>query len=211
MAKALLGRRPAVCSTIDDLLSGPTGPLLDAVDLVTDVGSHHSLRVTALEVGKHLLCEKPLGLTVRACRLLVDAAAAAGTVLTTAENYRRDPINRLVAPLVHNGVIGRPFMAIQESVGGGRAVTMTPWRHQKDCGGIVIDMGMHYADLWRYVLGPVARISGSVRLFESLRYPAPPGSPMSVFYGDTSGQDLVRATAEDTAVGDVTFADGTVG
>jgi predicted dehydrogenase len=211
MAETLLGRRPDICSTIDDLLRGPTVRLLDAVDLVTDAGTHHSLGVTALAAGKHLLCEKPLGVTVRACRLLVDAATAAGAVLATAENYRRDPINRLVAALVQGGAIGRPFMALQESVGGGRAVTITPWRHQKDRGGIVIDMGVHYTDLWRYVLGPIERISGRTALFEPLRYPAPMRASMAVFYGAMSSRAPVHATAEDTAAGQVTFANGALG
>src|SRR2546423_15626565 len=51
LAETLLGRRPAVCSTIDDLLRGPTGRLLDAVDLVTDAGTHHSPGVGALRAG----------------------------------------------------------------------------------------------------------------------------------------------------------------
>ncbi len=211
LAESLLGRRPAVYSTVDDLLGGPTRRLLDAVDLVTDVGAHHSLGVTVLEAGKHLLCEKPLGLTVRACRLLVDAAAAAGTVLATAENYRRDPINRLVAALLQSATIGHPFMALQESVGGGRAVTITPWRHQKDRGGIVIDMGVHYTDLWRYFLGPIERVSGRVALFEPLRYPTPVPPMMGVTRRETPDPEPVRATAEDTAAGQITFADGTLG
>jgi predicted dehydrogenase len=210
-AETLLGRRPEVYATIDDLLRGPTGRLLDAVDLVTDVGAHHSLGVAVLEAGKHLLCEKPLGLTVRACRLLVDAAASAGTVLATAENYRRDPINRLVAALIQGGVIGRPFIALQESVGGGRAVTITPWRHLKDRGGIVIDMGVHYTDLWQYFLGPIERVSGRVSLFEPLRYHAPVRASMSAFYGETSAREPVQATAEDTAAGHVAFASGALG
>lgn len=211
MAEALLGRRPDTFARVDQLLQGSAGRLVDAVDLVTDVGAHHSLGVAVLDAGKHLLCEKPLGLTVRACRALVDAAAASGTVLATAENYRRDPINRLVAALIQGGAIGRPFMALQESVGGGRAVTITPWRHQKERGGIVLDMGVHYTDLWRYILGPIERVSGRVSLFEPLRYPAPLRAAMGAFYGETSAQEPVPATAEDTAAGQVAFADGSLG
>ncbi len=211
MAEEVLGRRPEICTGADELLGGPMGRSLDAVDLVTDVSAHHSLGVPVLHAGKHLLCEKPLGLTVRACRLLVEAAERTGMVLATAENYRRDPINRLVAALIQGGAIGRPFMAIQESVGGGRAVAITPWRHQKDRGGIVVDMGVHYTDLWHYFLGPIERISGRVALFEPLRYPAPMRASMASFHGDTASQTPVEATAEDTAAGQVTFADGALG
>ncbi len=211
MAEEVLGRRPATHTDVGALLDGPTGRLLDAVELVTDVGAHHRLGVPVLQAGKHLLCEKPLGLTVRACRLLVQAAEQSGTVLATAENYRRDPINRLVAALLQAGAIGRPFMALQESVGGGRAVTITPWRHQKDRGGIVVDMGVHYTDLWRYFLGPIERVSGRVALFEPQRYPAPMPASMASYYGASPSPDPVEASAEDTSAGQVTFAGGALG
>lgn len=212
MAEEVLGRRPAIYTGLDELLAGSDGRLLDAVDLVTDVGAHHSLGVPVLLAGKHLLCEKPLGLTVRASRLLVEAATQAGVVLATAENYRRDPINRLVAALIQGGAIGRPFMALQESVGGGRAVTITPWRHYKDRGGIVVDMGVHYTDLWLYFLGPIARVTGRVALFEPLRQVEAMTGPLAAFYvGGSSTDAPVAATAEDTVSGQVTFADGALG
>ncbi len=212
LAEEGLGRRPDIHTGLDDLLTGPTGRLLDAVDLVTDVGTHHSLGVAVQEEGKHLLCEKPLGLTVRACRLLLDAAARSGVVLATAENYRRDPMNRLVAALLQSGAIGRPFMAVQESVGGGRDVTITPWRHYKDRGGILVDMGVHYTDLWLYLLGPIERIGGRVALFEPLRRPVALSGGMAAFYaGSAYPDEPVQATAEDTAMGQVTFAGGTLG
>jgi predicted dehydrogenase len=205
LAMDLLGRRPAIFSSLDALLGDPAGRSVDAIDLVTDVGAHHTLGVQVLQQGKHLLCEKPLGLTVRACRLLIDAADAAGVVLATAENYRRDPMNRLVAALLHGGVIGRPFMAIQESVGGGRGVIITPWRHMKDRGGIVLDMGVHYSDLWLYFLGPIERVSGRGAIFEPLRYPAPAPDGGAVEAG------VVQATAEDTSAGQVVFGSGAIG
>ena len=212
LAETALGRRPAICGGLEELLAGPLGARLDAVDLVTDVGTHHSLGVPVLQAGKHLLCEKPLGLTVRACRLLVEAAARSGAVLATAENYRRDPINRLVAALLQAGAIGRPFLALQESVGGGRAMTITPWRHYKDRGGILVDMGVHYTDLWLYFLGPILSVSGRIALFEPLREVGPLRGPLAAFYAAGTGTaEPVRATAEDTAAGHVTFAGGAIG
>lgn len=212
LAEEALGTRPAIATSVEALLAGTGGRLLDAVDLVTDVGTHHRLGVPVLEAGKHLLCEKPLGLTVRAARLLVDAATRSGAVLATAENYRHDPINRLVAALLRAGTIGRPFIAVQESVGGGRAVTITPWRHSKQRGGIVVDMGVHYADLWLYFLGPIERIAGRVALFEPVREVQTMTGPLAAFYeGGTASAEPVQATAEDTAAGQVTFAGGAIG
>ena len=66
-----------------------------AVDVVTDGSTHHQVAVPALLAGKHALVEKPLGITMRACQSMIDAASEGGAVLATAENYRRDPPNRL--------------------------------------------------------------------------------------------------------------------
>jgi predicted dehydrogenase len=121
-------------------------------------------------------------------------------------------MNRLVAALLQSGAIGRPFMALQESVGGGRAVTITPWRHYKDRGGIVVDMGVHYTDLWLYFLGPIARVTGQVALFEPLRHAEAMRGPLAAFYAGGGGTDgPVEATAEDTVSGQVTFAGGALG
>jgi predicted dehydrogenase len=117
-----------------------------------------------LQAGKHDVREA-LGLTVRACRLLVETAERHGVVLATAENYRRDPINRMIKAVLDSGAIGEPRMVLQESVGGGRSIAITPWRHLKERGGIVLDMGVHYTDILRYLIGPIERISGRVALF----------------------------------------------
>ena len=65
-----------------------------AVDVVTDGSMHHQVAIPALLAGKHALVEKPLGITVPACRAMIDAAEQGGAVLATAENYRRDPPRR---------------------------------------------------------------------------------------------------------------------
>ena len=88
----LLGTRPVVFSDHEELIASG---LVEALDVVTDPSVHHLVAVPALSAGLHVICEKPLGITVRACRAILDAAARSGAVLATAENYRRDGPNRL--------------------------------------------------------------------------------------------------------------------
>ncbi len=76
---------------------------VEALDVVTGPAVHHLVAVPALEEGLHVVCEKPLGITVRACRAIVDAAARSDVVLATAENYRRDPANRLARAVIERG------------------------------------------------------------------------------------------------------------
>jgi len=154
LAESLLGRRPEVYTGLAQM-SG-----LDAVILTTSPETHADLGVAAIEMGLHVMVEKPITLTIGQGRRLVDAARQERRKLAVAENYRRDPINRLARALLEAGAIGRPYLAIQSSSGGGERVIITPWRHLRAKGGIVVDMGIHYADLLEYYLGPVEQVAG---------------------------------------------------
>ena len=68
---------------------------VDAVDIVTDTRMHHVFALQAFDAGVHILTEKPMALTMKACRLMRDAAEAKGLVLSIGEQYRRDPMNDL--------------------------------------------------------------------------------------------------------------------
>ncbi len=102
--------------------------------------------------------EKPITLTIAEGRDLL--AAQGDRKLSVAENYRRDPINRLAKALIDAGALGRPFLVVQSSSGAGENVVITPWRHLKRACGIAIDMGVHYADILEYLLGPLQTIAG---------------------------------------------------
>jgi predicted dehydrogenase len=85
---------------------------------VTEPSIHHLIAVPALAAGMHVLCEKPLGVTVRACREMVDAAAASGAILATAENYRRDAPNRLARAVLDSGMLGDIHLMLETTSAG---------------------------------------------------------------------------------------------
>jgi predicted dehydrogenase len=71
-ARTLVGHRPRVFQSITTMTEAIDG--LTAVDIATDVRSHHRVAIECLERGLHIQVEKPLGLTMRACNLIVRAA-----------------------------------------------------------------------------------------------------------------------------------------
>ena len=162
----LLGRKPLVFTDLDQVLQCDE---ILAVDVVTDGSMHHQVAVPALLAGKHALVEKPLGITVRACRAMIEAAEEGGAVLATAENYRRDPPNRLVRAIIDAGLLGDPFMMVQASAGGSDVMAITPWRHLKEKGAIGLDMGAHYGDIIQYYMGEYAQIFGGGFVVEPVR------------------------------------------
>jgi predicted dehydrogenase len=125
LAEQLLGRRPQVFASHADLIESG---LVEAADIVTDPSAHHLVAVPALASGLHVTCEKPLGITVRACQEIIDAVKP-GVVLSVAENYRRDGPNRLARRVLDAGLLGHVHAMIEVSVGGSDQVLISPWRH----------------------------------------------------------------------------------
>ena len=119
----LLGYRPAIFSDHTELIASG---LVEALDVVTDPSAHHPVAIAGLTAGLHVICEKPLGITVRACRMILEAASGSGTVLATAENYRRDGPNRLARAVLEQGMLGEVHLMIEANVGGDDAVVHQP-------------------------------------------------------------------------------------
>jgi predicted dehydrogenase len=108
----------------------------------------------------------------------------------------RDPINRLGKALVDVGAVGKPFLATQQSSGSGEFVIITPWRHRKNRGGIVLDMGVHYTDILEFYLGPIDTVVGMHSIVDTER-----ADLMGVMH---------PADAEDLSVGVMRFRSGAI-
>jgi predicted dehydrogenase len=166
LAEELLGTRPAIYTDYEELVgSGEVA----ALDVVTEPSAHHVIVPPALTAGVHVICEKPLGLTVRACRQMVAAAQASGSLLATAENYRRDGPNRLARAVLEAGLLGELHLMVEQSIGGSDAVIITRWRHRAEAGPIALDMGVHYGDILLYYLGEIESAYGAAFVAEPLR------------------------------------------
>ena len=113
-AEKLLGVRPKVCTNMEVMVQQV--PDLEAVDVVTDPSVHHTVVCEALDLGLHVLVEKPLAITVRACQRILDAAARNERIVSVAENFRRDPSARIVHHLIDTGAIGTPYMGLYHSL-----------------------------------------------------------------------------------------------
>ena len=209
-ARQSLGKRPAVFENVDTMAR--TMPEIEGVDVTTDAGSHHRVGTDCLRAGLHVMVEKPLAITMRGCNLMVDTARNAGRILSVAENYRRDPINRLARALIADGAIGTPTLMTETSIGGGNSLYVTPWRHQKRRGTVALDAGVHNADILMYYLGDVESVYGEGRLFEKRRYKPGVAAPGG-FYDKWSVDfpDAVEATGEDALFGYIRFKSGAVG
>jgi predicted dehydrogenase len=194
LAEQLLSRRPRVFASHDELVRSG---LVEAVDIVTDPSAHHLVAVPALASGLHVTCEKPLGITVRACQEII-AAVQPGVTLSVAENYRRDGPNRLARQVLDSGLLGHVHAMIEISVGGSDGVLISPWRHIRESGSMALDMGVHFLDIFNYLLGDLKTAYGISFIAEPVRRGAPGAPPAAGI--DYLPDGAFRATGDDSLV-----------
>ena len=144
---AAFGPKPRVYVDLEELLA--VEDEVEAVDICALHSEHHALAETAMAAGRHVIVEKPLGITVRAARRIIDTAVATRRILAVAENYRRSPGERAINWAIRCGRIGQPRLWLWQDVGEG--LGKWGWRNFRfhAGGGWVLDGGVHFADLFR--------------------------------------------------------------
>lgn len=141
-------------------------PDVDAVIIATPNFTHKDMAIEAARNGKHIMCEKPLGLSGDEVSEMRDAAIAAGVVHMTAFTYRFAPSMRYIHHLVTSGAIGAPrhfrsqrFLDWPETSWG--------WRQYKKTAGAgdLFDMTIHRIDFAMDLMGKIDKLCGSVAQF----------------------------------------------
>lgn len=211
-----LGDRPEVYTNFEEMLGRK--PALDAVDIVTDTRAHHTFALSALDAGLHVMTEKPIGITLAASRRMREAAMSSGLTLAVAENFRRDPMNRLAKAVLASGVIGTPAFMVRLGVGGGDTLMHnTGWRALKQrAGSHILENGVHDADLILYFMGDVSNIYAETDIVFRQRRRAGVSSNLAQYYGhrvenEFADQQEIRVNTEDSAFAVLRFASGAMG
>jgi 1,5-anhydro-D-fructose reductase (1,5-anhydro-D-mannitol-forming) len=196
---------PTVYDSLEAMLESGE---VDAIDTPSSVFAHHTVALAALRAGKHVLVQKPLAVSVRAGRQMVEAAHRAGCVLGVMENVRYAAGTRQAGWAIGQGAIGDVQMAASVSISTqdwspDRVVADTPWRHiaAQAGGGATLDIGVHMFHGLRYLCGEVATVSALVRTFEPQRFLRAEGRETQT----------VAADADDAYMALLEFAGGGIG
>jgi 1,5-anhydro-D-fructose reductase (1,5-anhydro-D-mannitol-forming) len=130
------------------------GSGIDAVYISTTNELHRAQTLAAARAGKHVLCEKPLDLSVAGAREMVAACRDAGVVMGTNHHLRNAGTHRAMRQAIAEGRIGKPLFArvfhavyLPPHLQGWRITTPTAGA------GVVMDITVHDADTLRFVLG----------------------------------------------------------
>ena len=141
---------------------------LDGVSICTLPSTHHPIVMDLLNAGIHVLCEKPLAMTLPEAQSMTQKANEKNLRLLTAFKFRFFDEVQEAKQILDKGSLGK-ILNFRVMVGGQADMAGT-WFVKKELsgGGVVIDNGPHAFDLVRYLLGDVEHVRAQVSHYQSL-------------------------------------------
>ena len=147
-----------IYASFEDLLAEEID--LDFVDLATSPNTHLNLVKLAAQNDLHITCQKPFAYNLKEAEQMIDVCDQARVIFNINENWRWRTWYREIKEILDDGVIGRPHyakFAIYSDfwVNSDRITTVKKRGH-----GILMEWGIHYIDLMRYLFGEVESVYG---------------------------------------------------
>jgi scyllo-inositol 2-dehydrogenase (NADP+) len=129
----------------EDLESFLTDDEINVVLVATPNHVHRYLATMAMRAGKHVVCEKPVTLSVEDLDEMIRVSRETGRIFTIHQNRRWDKDYRIARKAIETGMIGRPI-SIESRVVGSNGI-LHGWRSIREYGGgMVYDWGVHIID-----------------------------------------------------------------
>ncbi|MBR2971778.1 MAG: Gfo/Idh/MocA family oxidoreductase [Clostridia bacterium] len=134
----------------------------DFVDICTPSYMHADMAVKAMELGCHVLCEKPMSISSDEAQRMIDAKEKYGKLLMTAH------VVRFMAPYVYlksvidSGELGKPVHIIMHRLSEAPKWSWENWMLDTDkSGGVALDLSVHDVDFTQYVFGQPKSLEAS--------------------------------------------------
>ncbi len=177
-------------------------PEIEVVLNLTIPSAHVAVSLAALEAGKHVYVEKPLGVNREEARLLLDAVKRTGLRLGCAPDTFLGANIQTCRKLIDEGVLGdvTAFTAFMVSRGHENWHPSPEYYYQPGAGPMM-DMGPYYLTALLQLLGPMRRVTG----FTSIAIPE-----RTITSQPLHGQ-TIRVQVPDHYAGVIEFASGVVG
>ena len=189
-------------------------PDVDVVNITSPNSLHREMVLEAVKAGKHVMCEKPIGLLPEDVAACYRAAQEAGVMSFTGLNYRWVPLVQYAKNLIDTGVLGEitnyygRFFAMYASDPMG----MLSWRFLKEEAGtgVLGDLMPHVADMAHFLAGPITSVISSKETMIKQR-PLPVPGRGTHFSKGQPGDPTGEVTNEDYVGTMVKFANGARG
>ena len=169
---------------------------IDAVIVATPNETHFPITMAALARGLHVLCEKPVGMDTAEATAMATAARRSDAITMVPFTYRWMPTNQYVKTLIDDGFVGDPYQLSLRYFAGYARRGDYSWRFDEERAGsgILGDLGSHWLDLARWLLGEIVAVSAHGERFVP-RAPRPDGTS----YRPTEDSAVIMAKFESGA------------
>jgi len=151
-------------TSIEELLANDD---IQAVSICTPSGMHSEQAIAAAQAGKHILCEKPLDITLEKIDAMIEAAEANSVKLAAVFQTRTYPSSKKVREAVRGGKLGKLVLGEchQKWYRSHEYYASGTWRGiwELDGGGALMNQSIHAVDLLTWTMGDVARLSAYCR------------------------------------------------
>jgi predicted dehydrogenase len=199
-------------ATTDDWRAVIDDPAVHVVNVTLPNVMHREVAVAALEAGKHLWVEKPVGRGVEDTRAVAEAARKAGVVTGVGFCYRFAPAVQHAHRLIADGAIGdvNHYRGVFLADYANRPDAAASWRFSRAAAGsgALGDLMAHVVDLTHHLVGPIERLSGRIATMIPRR---PRPTAEGTHFSRVESDDLVDVDNEDWAGALCELAGGTVG
>ena len=146
-------------------------PKVEAVILASPQETHCEIALAALARGKHVFCEKPLGMGLEESRIMVKAAEKSGCTNMTGFNYIRTPASQLAREIIISGEIGDITYFRGEHTEDFLADPALPasWRTQGRANGNMGDLSPHIVNAAFALAGPITSLIAEIETVHKTR------------------------------------------
>ena len=146
---------------------------IDLIDIVTPNNTHAEIAIAAAKAGKHVICEKPLAMSLEEARRMQHAVESAGVVHMLCHNYRFAPAVQFAKQLIDSGRLGRIYHMRAQYLQDWIMDPKFPlvWRLRKEVtgSGALGDIAAHILDLARFLVGEFRDVVSTMETFISQR------------------------------------------
>lgn len=176
---------------------------VDAVSVCTPNGAHCLPTIAALQAGKHVIVEKPMGMTAKEAKAMQAAAAKAKKHLTIGFQWRFDRRTQMIRKQIEAGEFGKILYVRVQAL---RRRGIPNWgvfgQKKLQGGGPMIDIGVHCTEMAHYMMGSPRPVTATGNCWTYLG-----NKPMQALTR-WDNWDWKTYTVEDLAVGMVRFDNG---
>jgi len=193
----------------EDLIKDPN---IDVIDISSPNNTHKEIALKAAEAGKHIFCEKPLSLTLKESKEMLNAVNKYKVVNMVCHNYRFAPAVQYAKQLIEEGRLGKIYHMRATFLQDWLMDPEFPltWRLQKDISGsgTLGDLGTHIIDLARFLVGEFSEVVGMMDTFIKER---PLGTMTDTLEMDSKSNEYGEVTVDDATSFLAKFKNGAMG